>query len=190
MSLTRFLKIGNFISVLILSPFKVPEPAKNAETKPEMNSDAKPEVQEQNREIVPEVKPEINDPMTESKSENESGFISDKSENKKEISLPNTTLTGQIYGSIMENRNTEPKEENPDEKMDVDIAPKPIPEDITFIRVQFCETGVKREFFNLKKVTRPDGSGLKGFDKVRIGEKLIAQQPHDGKLAEGLVRFL
>ena len=176
--------------VLILIPFKDPDSTKNAETKPDMNSDAKPEVQEQNQEIVTEVKPEINDSTTESKSEIESGFISDKSENKKEISLPNTTLTGQIYGSIMENRNTEPKEENQDEKMEVDIAPKPIPEDISFIRVQFCETGVKREFFNLKKVTRPDGSGLKGFDKVRIGEKLIAQQPHDGKLAEGLVRFL
>ena len=103
--------------------------------------------------------------------------------------MPNTTLTGQIYGSIMENRNAEPKEEHTDEKMEVDAAPKTIPEDIKYVRVQFCETGVKREFFNLKKLTRPDGSYLQAFHKVRIGDKLIAQQPHDGKLSEGLVQI-
>lgn len=103
------------------------------------------------------------------------------------------TITGQIYGSIMENlTQSDNQGENQSEKkepesMDVDERPVTIPKNIDFCRVRFVESGVKREIYNIKEMTRRDGSYLLAFHKVRIGEILIAKQTHDGKLAEAVV---
>jgi len=55
---------------------------------------------------------------------------------------PIKTITGQIYGSILQNL-SETKSEN-NEEMDVDSTPIVIPQNIDFCRVRFIENGVKR----------------------------------------------
>merc|ERR1712050_133613 len=96
------------------------------------------------------------------------------------------TIIGQIYSSIIQNL-TENPTQNGSDAMDVDFKPKKIPENVQFCRVRFVETGVKREISNLKEITKKDGSQITAFNKVRIGEVVIAKCGSDGKLAEAVV---
>ena len=87
------------------------------------------------------------------------------------------TITGQIYGTIMNNlsENT-PSENNTEVKMEVD-KPVIIPGSTKFVRLVFLEDQAETEIFSLKNMTRKDGSLLQGFSKVRIGELLVAKHP-------------
>ena len=88
---------------------------------------------------------------------------SEESPIKPPVNRP--SLTGQIYGSIMNNL-TDGKEPNGinDEKMETDCKPVVIPNTIDFCRVRFLESGIKREIYSLKELTRKDGSYVKERD--------------------------